>query len=248
MRVKSSAASAAVLPVLLPVLLLGAVGCSGDPDSGPAADKSPDPKGSAAAGAPGAPPAARTPLERAALTQGDLAGYQVSAQGKNPNAPDGQPQSDKKACQPLADIMGDKPDPAAEETVNRGIGSQKQLGLAVSASLSAYSEADAKRLMGRLRDAVAACGGGFTATVEKQSGSYSQVKSVAYKTGGDESVSWTTVAAAEGVSAQVHLVVVREGATVVRLMGLNVAGAKTAVEVPHEVVDKQLEKVGQHIG
>ncbi|MER5931579.1 hypothetical protein [Streptomyces sp. NPDC002054] len=247
MRVKSSAASAALLPVLLPVLMLGAVGCSGDPDGGTAADKSPDPKGSAAPAAPGAPPAARTPLERAALVQGDLAGYQISAQGKNPNAPDGQPQADKKACQPLADIMGDKPDPAAEETVNRGIGSQKQLGLAVSASLSEYSESDAKRLIARLRDAVAACGAGFTATVEKQSGSYSQVKPAAYKTGGDESVSWTTVAAAEGVSAQVHLVVVREGATVVRLMGLNVAGAKTTAEVPHEVADKQLEKVKQHI-
>ncbi|MEV8534939.1 hypothetical protein [Streptomyces sp. NPDC051211] len=240
---KSQAAAAA----LVPVLLLGAVGCGGS-DSGSAADKSPDPKGSAAVpGAPGAPPAPRTPLEKAALAQGDLADYQISAQGKNPNAPDGQPQADKKPCQPLADIMGDKPDPAAKETVNRGIGSQKQIGLAVSASLSGYTEGDAKKLMSRLRQAVAACGAGFTATVEKQSGSYRQVKPAAYKTGGDESVSWTTVAAAEGVTAQVHLVVVRQGSTVVRLMALNVAGAKTAAEVPHEVADKQLEKVRQNI-
>ncbi|MFB6519568.1 sensor domain-containing protein [Streptomyces sp. NPDC056401] len=182
-------------------------------------------------------------LERSALQQGDLAGYQISANGKNPNAPDGQPQADRKACQPLADIMGDKPDPAARETVNRGIGSQKQLGLAVSASVSSYAESDAKTLIARLKDAVAACAGGFTATVEKQSGTYRDVKAADYKTGGDESVSWTTTAAAEGVTAQVHLVVVRQGDTVVRLMALNVTGGRQTPQVPHEVADKQLQKV-----
>ncbi|MFG2295014.1 hypothetical protein [Streptomyces sp. NPDC048603] len=245
MRLKSSTAVA----VLLPVLLLGTAGCGGSDSgakSGPAGHR-PDPKGSAAApaasAAPGAPPAPRTPLEKAALAQGDLPGYQISAQGKNPNAPDGQPQADKKACQPLADIMGDEPDPTSRETVNRGVGSQKQLGLAVSASISSYGEDDAKRLMGRLREAVAACGTGFSATVEKQTGRYTEVKPATYKADGDETVSWTTVAAAEGVSARVHLVVVREGATVVRLMALNVAGAKTPAEVPHEVTDKQLAKL-----
>lgn len=222
----------------------------------PAAGKTPDldPKGSAPAGSPtaspgGAPSGAAMPkagaskLERSSLEQGDLADYQVSAQGKNPRAPDGQPQADRKACQPLADIMGDKPDSAARETVNRGIGSQKQVGLAVSASVSSYAEGDAKSLMARLQAAVGACGTGFTATVEKQSGTYRDVRAAEYKTAGDETVSWTTTAAAQGVSAQVHVVVVRQGATVVRLMALNVAGAQQKVLVPHEVTDKQLEKV-----
>ncbi|MGO4459329.1 hypothetical protein AB4039_18835 [Streptomyces sp. M-16] len=240
----------ATMVALVPCLLLAAVGCSGSP--APAAGKSPDPKGSAAAPAPGAsgapavsaaPKAKDATLEAAALQQGDLAGYQISAQGKNPNAPDGQPQADKKACQPLADVMGDKPDPAAHETVNRGVGSQKQAGLAVSASVSSYGESDAKRVLSRLREAVAACGAGFTATVQKQTGSYRDVKATPYKADGDESVSWTTTAAAAGVSAQVHLVVVREGDRVVRLMALNVASADKKVLVPQEVADKQLEKV-----
>ncbi|MFD3872463.1 hypothetical protein [Streptomyces sp. NPDC058623] len=254
MRIKARSTMPVTTIALLPALLLAAVGCS-SADS-PASGKVPDPKGSAAAPAPGAPgasasgsaapgTAAPVGLERAALVQGDLPGYQISAQGKNPNAPDGQPQADKKACQPLADIMGDKPDPAARETVNRGLGSQKQVGLAVSASVSSYSESDAKRLVSRLRDAVAACGTGFAATVEKQTGSYRDVKTVPYRTVGDESVSWTTIAAAGGVSAQVHLVVVREGDTVVRLMALNVAGAGQRATVPQEVADKQLEKVAK---
>ncbi|MFB0629896.1 hypothetical protein [Streptomyces sp. AB3(2024)] len=240
----------ATMVALVPCLLLAAVGCSGSP--APAAGRSPDPKGSAAAPAPGAsgapavsaaPKAKDATLEAAALQQGDLAGYQISAQGKNPNAPEGQPQADKKACQPLADVMGDKPDPAAHETVNRGVGSQKQAGLAVSASVSSYSESDAKRVLSRLREAVAACGAGFTATVQKQTGSYRDVKATPYKADGDESVSWTTTAAAAGVSAQVHLVVVREGDRVVRLMALNVASTDKKVLVPQEVADKQLEKV-----
>ncbi|ATZ24859.1 hypothetical protein SLAV_15025 [Streptomyces lavendulae subsp. lavendulae] len=246
MRMKARATMVA----LVPCLLFAAVGCSGSP--APAAGRSPDPKGSAAAPAPGAsgapavsaaPKAKDATLEASAFRQGDLPGYQISAQGKNPNAPDGQPQADKKACQPLADVMGDKPDPAAHETVNRGIGSQKEAGLAVSASVSSYDESDAKRVLSRLREAVAACGAGFTATVQKQTGSYRDVKATPYKADGDESVSWTTTAAAAGVSAQVHLVVVREGDRVVRLMALNVASADKKVLVPQEVSDKQLEKV-----
>ncbi|MFE6834614.1 hypothetical protein ACFVFI_07180 [Streptomyces sp. NPDC057705] len=243
----------ATMVALVPALLIAAVGCS---SGTPATGKDPDPKGSS--GAPGAPapsagaagsPAAAPPktggtrLDRSALEQGDLPGYQISAQGKNPNAPDGQPQADRKACQPLADIMGDKPDPAARQTVNRGVGSQKQVGLAVSASVSSYAESDAKALMARLKAAVAACGTGFSATVEKQTGSYREVRAADYRTSGDETVSWTTTAAAQGVSAPVHLVVAREGDTVVRLMALNVAAAEKKAQVPQEVADKQLEKV-----
>ncbi|WP_251054200.1 hypothetical protein [Streptomyces sp. ISL-66] len=259
---KARAATAA----LLPTLLLAAVGCGSGTHTS-ADGKSPDPKGSASApgraaspgaagseasagasgsagpSGTGAPKRSGSRLERSALEQGDLAGYQISADGKNPNAPDGQPRADRKACQPLADIMGDKPDPAARETVNRGVGSQKQMGLAVSASVSSYAASDAKALIARLKDAVAACGTGFSATIEKQTGSYRDVKAADYKAGGDESVSWTTTASAEGVTAQVHIVVVRQGDTVVRLMALNVTGGPKAPEVPHEVTDKQIQKV-----
>ncbi|MFD7626383.1 hypothetical protein ACFV7Q_10100 [Streptomyces sp. NPDC059851] len=255
MRLMPRSTVGAATAALLPALLLGAVGCGA---GAPAGGKAPDQKGSAPAGTPAGTPATGVPsgaaappqtggtgteLERSALAQGDLPGYQVSAQAKNPNAPDGQPRADRKACQPLADIMGDEPDPAARETVNRGIGSQKEVGLAVSASVSSYAERDAKALLTRLKDAVAACGTGFTATVESQSGSYRDVRASDYRTSGDDTVSWTTTAAAQGVSAQVHVVVVRQGDTVVRLMALNVSGAGQKARVPHEVADKQLEKV-----
>ncbi|MFI5621643.1 hypothetical protein [Streptomyces sp. NPDC051567] len=234
---KARAATAALVPALLL-----AAGCGGAGAPAPGAD----PKGSATASATsGAPvaPRAGTALERAALVQGDLDGYQISAQGKNPNAPQGQPQADRKACQPLADIMGDKPDPAARETVDRGIGSQKQVGLAVSATLSSYAESDARALIDRLHGAVAACGTGFSATIGPQSGTYRDVRATEYRTGGDESVSWTTTVSSQGVSAPAHLLVIRAGATVVRLMAVDVTAARQKVEVPHEVTGKQLQKV-----
>ncbi|MGZ9932943.1 hypothetical protein ACXNSR_24085 [Streptomyces sp. NC-S4] len=251
MRMKARATMVA----LVPVLLFAAVGCSST--NTPATGEAPDPKGSAgsaptAPGAP-APSAAATAsaapktggsrLERSALAQGDLPGYQVSVQGKNPNAPEGRPTADKKACQPLADVMRDAPDPSARETLSRTIGSQKQVGLAVSAAVSSYSESDAKALITRLKAAVAACGTGFSATIGKQTGAYREVRPADYRTGGDERVSWTMTAAAEGVSAQVHLVVVREGDTVVRLTALDVAGGQQKARVPQEVADKQLEKI-----
>ncbi|MCP3818957.1 hypothetical protein NLX86_12790 [Streptomyces sp. A3M-1-3] len=92
--------------------------------------------------------------------------------------------------------MGDKPDPAARETVNRGLGSQKQLGLAISASLSAYGEAGARKLIAGLKSAVAACGSGFTATVQKRTGTYTAAKARDLDVAGDESVSYTLSASA----------------------------------------------------
>ncbi len=128
-----------------------------------------------AAGGDTSKPLSSPQLERSALATGDLPGFQVST-GKSALAPAGQPAADTPTCQPLADAMGDAPSPRAKSTVNRGLGSVKSVGLAVSASVSAYSEADAVRLMDGLKKAVGACGKGFTATLQGRSGSYREVK------------------------------------------------------------------------
>ncbi|MCX4818930.1 hypothetical protein OG883_03220 [Streptomyces sp. NBC_01142] len=183
-------------------------------------------------------------LQRAALATKDLPGFQVSAD-KSALAPSGQPAADKPRCQPLADAMGDKPNPQAIRTVSRGLGSLDNLGLAVSASVSSYSEATAKKLMDGLTSAVSACGAGFAATLDGRSGLYSEVKTADFTTrGADETVSWTTVGTNEGAVAPLHLVVVRKGATVARFMALDLA-RRTPPRVPQEVADKQLAKVAQ---
>ncbi|MFD3436148.1 hypothetical protein ACFWU3_01425 [Streptomyces sp. NPDC058685] len=205
-------------------------GAGGDSDKGDGGDTS--------------KPLSSPQLERSALATGDLPGFQVSS-GKSALAPAGQPAADTPTCQPLADAMGDAPSPRAKSTVNRGLGSVKNVGLAVSASVSAYSEADAVKLMDGLKKAVGACGKGFTATLQGRSGSYREVKESPFTTkGADETVSWTAVGTNEGVATPVHLVVVRQGATVARFMALDLA-RRVPPRVPREVADKQLAKVGQ---
>ncbi|WP_425586335.1 hypothetical protein [Streptomyces sannanensis] len=184
-------------------------------------------------------------LDRAALAAADLPGYQVSAT-KPGAASEGRPAADRAKCQPLADVMGDRPSPTAGETVTRGIGSTRYPGLAVSASLSAYTEADARKLIKDLDAAVGECGTGFGVKLAGKDGAYEDVKAQPYRVGGDESVSWTLTAAAKNVTAPVHMVVVREGTTVVRLMALDVTGGqqpRPRTEVPREVADKQLAKL-----
>ncbi len=191
-------------------------------------------------------PLSRPQLERAALASGDLPDFQVSS-GEDALAPGGQPVADKAQCQPLADAMGDAPAKGARNTVNRGIGSVKSLGLAVSASVSSYSDADAAELMDALESAVGACGKGFSATLKGSSGSYREVKDASFTTrGADETVSWTTVGTNQGAATPIHLVVARKGATVARFMALDLSRRKPP-RVPQELADKQLAKLSRAV-
>ncbi|GGP87311.1 hypothetical protein [Streptomyces melanogenes] len=225
----------AVLVTASALFLTTACGASGGGSDGKAS--APAPKGSSAT--------ARTALQRAALEQGDVPGYQVSAdttaQGRS------RPQADRKPCQPLADVMGDQPNPQARETVNRGLGSQRKLGLAVAASLSTYARPDAEKLIRDLRAAVATCTG-FKVELGGTSSTYGRVQVRPYRIGGDESVSWSASSTQVNVETPVHIVVVRQGATIVRFMTINLGApvqgrAQELVEVPRDVADKQLEKV-----
>ncbi|GGW70732.1 hypothetical protein [Streptomyces xantholiticus] len=203
-------------------------------------------KGGDGAGGDASLPLTPAELERAALATGDLPGFQVSA-GKDALAPAGRPVADETECQPLADAMGEEPDPKATHTVSRGLGSLDALGLAVSASLSSYSEADAEKLIDGLEAAIAACGTGFGATVDGRSGTYRDVKAVPFTVpGGDETVSWTAVASDEGVASPLHLVVVRRGASVARFTAFDLAGRKPP-RVPEDVAGKQLAKVARQL-
>ena len=210
------------------------------PATGTDAAKGGDPGGDASV------PLTAPELERAALATGDLPGFQVSA-GQSALAPTGQPVAGKTECQPLADAMGEEPDPRARHTVGRGLGSLDDLGLAVSASLSSYSEADAEALIGGLEAAIAACGAGFEATLDGRGATYRDVKAVPFSArGGDETVSWTTVASDAVAVSPVHVVVVRKGATVARFTAFDLARRKPP-RVPGEVVGEQLAKLARQL-
>lgn len=224
MRPKAYARAA----VLILTALLGAA-CTGPPD-GPVESVSGQ---------------NRTPtaLHRAALEAGDVPGYEISGD-RSPDAVQGTPIADRAACAPLAEVMGEAPDGRARATVSRGLGSRRTPGLAVSASLSAYSAPDAKHLIAELRTALTRCGKEFTTVLDGRRAAYREVCAVPYAVKGDESVSWTASALAEGPPAPVHIVVVRQGTTIVRFMAINLSGrAPATAAVPHEVADRQLDKL-----
>ncbi|MFF4184660.1 hypothetical protein ACFYZ9_15830 [Streptomyces sp. NPDC001691] len=226
---------AAVLAAGLTVTaLLAAAACTGPPD-GPVESVS----------GPGGTQAA---LRRAALDAGDVPGYRISGDTP-PGDTQGTPRADRPACAPLAEVMGERPDDRARATVSRGLGSQRTPGLAVSASLSAYSAPDAHRLMTGLRTALARCGTGFATLLDGRRAAYREVREVPYAVRGDESVGWTASALAQGAPAPVHIVVVRLGATVVRFMAIDLSGrAPSTVTVPHEIADRQLDKLARTLG
>ncbi|MFF3977512.1 hypothetical protein ACWGNF_37900 [Streptomyces sp. NPDC055808] len=222
MRPKA-AARAAVLTV---TALLAAAACTGPPDP------------------PVASVGTRTPtaLERAALSAGDVPGYEISG-APSPDDTRGTPRADRAACAPLAEVMGGAPDDRARATVSRGLGSRRMPGLAVSASLSAYAAPDARHLIDGLRTALARCGTGFGTVLDGHRAAYQDVRVTAYEVKGDESVSWTASALAQGAPAPVHIVVVRDGATIVRFMAIDLSGRAAAVTVPHDIADGQLAKL-----
>ncbi|WP_438292075.1 hypothetical protein [Streptomyces sp. HUAS TT7] len=188
-----------------------------------------------------------TPLQQAALEAGDVPGYAISGD-RSPAAARDAPIADRAACAPLAEVMGEAPDDRARATVSRGLGSRKTPGLAVSASLSAYSAPDAKHLITELRTALARCGTEFATVLDGRRAAYRDVRAVPYTVKGDESVGWTASALVQGEPAPVHIVVVRQGATIVRFMAINLSGrAPATVTVPHEVADRQLDKLARTV-
>ncbi|MFG2717284.1 hypothetical protein ACGFW5_03110 [Streptomyces sp. NPDC048416] len=228
MRPKASARAAA----LILTALLAAAACTGPPDGPVESVNGPS----------------RTPatLLRAALAPGDVPGYQVFADPSPDDSRGAAPRADRAACAPLAEVMGERPDDRARATVSRGLGSRDTPGLAVTASLSAYSAADARHLVDGLRTALAHCGAGFGTVLDGQAATYTDVRATPYEITGAESVSWTATATAQGAPAPVHVVVVRQGATVVRFMAINLSGrAPSTANVPHAVADAQLAKLAR---
>ncbi|MEV5278816.1 hypothetical protein [Streptomyces sp. NPDC051994] len=226
MRVKASGIAAVLT---LPVLLAGAAcGTSQDPAASEASR-------------------ARAPLGRAALEAGDVPDYRLFADPAPDDAED-TPRADRAACAPLAEVMGERPDDRARETVSRGLGSRRVPGLAVSASLSAYAEADAHRLITALKDALARCASGFSTTLDGRRAGYRDVRALPYEVKGAESVSWTATAHTQGVPAPVHIVVVRQGANIARFMAIDLSPqAPVTVTVPHDIADKQLDKLARTV-
>lgn len=226
----------AAFALLAPLLLVAA--CSGSSSGGKTVVST-----GPTTGTPTALPA-RTALERTALVPGDAAGFTVTAGDPNAVASGGTA-SDKRQCQPLADLLSGVPPTAVRETVVRTLipAGQKGPGPSVVVTLSRYAGGGAHRQVTKLRTAVRACASGFQPVIEGVTGVPVAVAPRPALGLGAEDLRFALGFAAGGKGARQDFVVIRTGETVSVFHGGNLTLAES-YDVPQPVVAAQLKKLG----
>ncbi|MDF9815224.1 hypothetical protein [Streptomyces sp. SPB162] len=226
----------AAFALLAPLLLVAACGGS---SGGGKAGASTGPTASTPAALP-----AGTALERTALVPGDAAGFTVTAGDPNAVASGGTA-SDKRQCQPLADLLSGVAPTGAKETVVRTLipAGQKGPGPSVIVTLSRYAGGGAHQRIATLRTAVHACASGFRPVIEGVTGVPVAVATRPALALGDEDLRFALGFAAGGKGARQDFVVIRTGETVSVFHGGNLTLAES-YDVPRPVVTAQLKKLG----
>ncbi|SEC83673.1 hypothetical protein [Streptomyces sp. TLI_105] len=230
------------LPIVavIPALLLASA-CSGE--SKESGDKKPkatapsaDEKNSAEAKRLGALDGEQ--LEKAALT-GKTAGFDAKKVAKAEVEAGRGMQADKKACQPLASLIGGFTHLPSVGTAHRSLQPTDAKNATVGSMwLASHSEADATRVMTELRAAVTACPKGF-----KTLGlTYGKVENLPAPKLGDEAVGYRITGDIGKQKVPMTYTVVRSGGVVAAFYGVNMLDPKQAA-IPEPVVKAQLEKI-----
>ncbi|MDJ0340484.1 hypothetical protein QMK19_10730 [Streptomyces sp. H10-C2] len=186
----------------------------------------------------------RTALERAALRPGDVPGFTVTGAVPGGSAADATV-SDKRQCQPLADLLSGRPAAGAKETVARTLASAdpKAVGRGVTVTLSVYGTGGAQKALAGLRTAVRACGSGFKPVIGGVTGATVAVAGRPALKTGDDDLRFALGFAAGGPGARQDFVVIRTGSTVSCFRGADSTLAHS-FDVPKAVVTAQLGKLG----
>ncbi|WP_046501151.1 hypothetical protein [Streptomyces odonnellii] len=177
-------------------------------------------------------------LEKVALT-GRAAGFDAKRIAKAEVEAGRGMEADKKACQPLASLIGGFTHIPAVSTVHRSL----QPGEATNATvgsmwLASHSEENALRVMKELRTAVAECPKGF-----KTLGlTYGKVESLPAPKLGDEAVGYRITGDIGEQKVPMTYTVVREGGVIAAFYGVNMLDAKKAT-IPEPVIKAQLERI-----
>ncbi|WP_049718686.1 hypothetical protein [Streptomyces caatingaensis] len=187
-------------------------------------------------------PSAR--LRRAELEKTEVAGL-VIEEAPPGTAGRGTPTSDLARCRPLANALGSEPDPKPlGSMVNTfaGAGEDDDLeGLLGTIRVSEYRPGEAAATFRRLRDAAAACTGGFRMrTGEGEAQVFDAVETVAAPKLGDEAAAFRLSNAVE--EAPSLITVVRTG-DVLSMFFATGLGDPERVRIPERLVSAQVRKV-----
>jgi hypothetical protein len=227
----------------LPALLLVSA-CSGEskesgdknPKAGGKSTQSAEEKNSAEAKRIGALDAAT--LESVTLT-GKAAGFDAKKIAKAEVEAGRGMQSDNKACQPLASLIGGFTHLPSVGTAHRSLQPTDATNATVGSMwLASHSEADATRVMTELRAAVTACPKGF-----KTLGlTYGKVENLPAPKLGDEAVGYRITGDIGKQKVPMTYTVVRSGGVVAAFYGVNMLDPKQAA-IPEAVVKAQLDRL-----
>ncbi|MGY0059388.1 hypothetical protein ACWY4P_23000 [Streptomyces sp. LZ34] len=252
--------SKSVSRVVLAVTAVAALGlvtaCGGDSDGDKKSDKSAEkPAGKTAEKTPGAeqqaPPLSKAALEKAVLVKADVKKFDIEKMTDKEFTDGGSAKAAEAKCQPLAQLMGAQTAPAPKDSAyatfsSEGalLGSGKGTGAATGMiRVSAYAEAGAEQTISDLRGALAACTGGFKATDGTgQKADVAKVEPLTAPKLGDEAVSYTVTEAGKSDVGTVKFTIVRSGAHLSVLFGVDLANP-TKPLLPDAVVSAQVAKL-----
>ncbi|MER6100655.1 hypothetical protein ABT154_33365 [Streptomyces sp. NPDC001728] len=240
MRLRTALPIAAVLPALLALSA-----CSGESsDSG---DKNPkasaqntrsaEEKEAAEAKRLGALDTRQ--LEKVALT-GKTAGFDAKKIAKAEVEAGRGMEADRKACQPLASLIGGFTHIPAVSEVHRSLQPVEATSATVGSMwLASHSEENAARVMKELRAAVTDCPKGF-----KTLGlTYGKVESLPAPKLGDEAVGYRITGDIGKQKVPMTYTVVREGGIIAAFYGVNMLDTQKAA-IPEPLIKAQLDRLG----
>ncbi|MFB6838131.1 hypothetical protein [Streptomyces sp. NPDC056361] len=236
------------LPIVavLPALLLASA-CSGESKesgdknqkAGAKSTQSAAEKNSAEAKRIGALDAAT--LETVALT-GKAAGFDAKKVAKAEVEAGRDMQADKKACQPLASLIGGFTHLPSVGTSHRSLQPTDATNATVGSMwLASHSEADATRVMTDLRAAVTACPKGFK-TLGLAYGKVENLPAPKLGDGADETVAYRITGDIGKQKVPMTYTVVRSGGVVAAFYGVNMLDPDKAA-IPAPLVDAQLKRI-----
>lgn len=158
-------------------------------------------------------------------------------------------QATEVAAKPSASSTKSMEDMTEEELDDAMKGITDALGQTLTiVSLSSYEGDGAKKTLSSVSEAIAGCGGGFTATADGDTQKFTKVEKEKASGTGDESLAFAVTGDADGDKVVVHGEVVRHGSTVATYYSISLASFSgdsdvAAYDIPAAVIKSQAAKL-----
>jgi hypothetical protein len=248
--------SKSVSRVVLAVTAVAALGlvtaCGGDSDGDKKSDKTSEKSAEKTPGADQqAAPLSKAALEKAVLVKADIKGFEIEKMTEKEFTEGGEAKAAKAECQPVAQLMGAKTDPAPKASAYVTFASAGALGSEDKAPsggtgmirVSSYADSGAEQTLKDLKGALGACAGGFAATDGTgEKADVSKVEPLTAPKLGDEALAFTITDADKKDGGTVKFNIVRSGAHVSVFFGVDLMNPDKPV-LPEAVVSAQVAKL-----